>query len=325
MKLLVTGATGFLGRRVVAEAIRRGHTVRAMVRPGFAGALLPGGVDLLHADLRDSRGIDLAGADAVLHLAAAKTGDLYTQMLTTVVGTEHLLAAMRAAQLTRLVLVSSLSVYDYAALPAWATLDESSPLESQPQYRDAYCQAKLWQERVVREAADMRCTMLRPGPIVGPGHEWTSRLGMQLTKRWWLLVGCMAPLPLVHVDSCARAVVLAAERSAAVGETLNVIDDPPPSQWRYARRIAPAGTRLVPVPRFMASAIAHTASAVNRHWFDGQARVPGLFIPRTLAARCKPLRYPNDHLKRSLDWRSTQTMTCDDTRIAPAPLTESFT
>jgi nucleoside-diphosphate-sugar epimerase len=305
MKLLVTGATGFLGRRVVADALRRGHTVRAMVRPGFDGEPFGPGVDIVRGDLRDTRHLDLGAADAVLHLAAAKTGDLYAQMHATVAGTENLIAAMRAAKLNRMVLVSSLSVYDYAALAPWASLDESSPLESQPQHRDAYCQAKLWQERVVREATDMQWTVLRPGPIVGPQHAWTSRLGVQLSKRWWLLVGCMAPLPLVHVDSCARAVVLAAERSAVARETFNVVDDAPPTQWRYARRIAPTGTHTIVVPRLAAGAIAHAASAVNQRFFGGDARVPGLFIPRRLAARCKPLRYPNDHLKRSLDWHST--------------------
>jgi len=93
VRLLVTGATGFLGRRVVADALRRGHTVRAMVRPGFDGASLPPQVEIIRADLRDPHSIDVAGVDAVLHLAAAKTGDLYSQMHTTVVGTENLIAA----------------------------------------------------------------------------------------------------------------------------------------------------------------------------------------------------------------------------------------
>jgi hypothetical protein len=106
-----------------------------------------------------------------------------------------------------------------------------------------------------------------------------------------------------------------------VGQTYNVVDDAPPTQWRYARRIAPAGTRRIPVPRWAAGAIAHAAAVVNQRCFNGDARVPGLFIPRRLAARCKPLRYRNDHLKQSLDWRSTPSTTHTDAPIARTALT----
>ncbi|MGA2233184.1 MAG: NAD(P)H-binding protein, partial [Tepidisphaeraceae bacterium] len=99
MKLLVTGAGGFLGRHVVAEALRRGHVVRAMIRPA---SVVPQGqpnLEVVKADLRSSRGLAeiVRGCDAVLHLAAATSGDLYAQLSGTVVATENLLTAMAAA------------------------------------------------------------------------------------------------------------------------------------------------------------------------------------------------------------------------------------
>src|SRR5436305_8304475 len=101
MKLLVTGAGGFLGRYVVAEALRRGHAVRAMVRGSSEGLaeLDHPALELVKADLRSRRGLTDAvkGVDAVLHLAAAKSGDLYAQYAGTVVATENLLAAMTEA------------------------------------------------------------------------------------------------------------------------------------------------------------------------------------------------------------------------------------
>src|SRR3954467_14421835 len=133
MKLLVTGANGFLGHYVVAEALRRGHVVRAMVRSP-ADAARHGwdrdpNVEVVVADLRRRRGLTDAvrGVDAVLHLAAAKSGDLYAQYGGTVVATENLLAAMDETGLSRIVLVSSFSVYDYLRIPAFSVLDESSP------------------------------------------------------------------------------------------------------------------------------------------------------------------------------------------------------
>src|SRR5687767_10308430 len=111
MKLLVTGAAGFLGRYVVAEALRRGHAVRALVRGGAgSGSSTCGweddpGVELVRADLRSREGLVEAcgGVEAVLHLAAAKAGDLYEQYAGTVVATENLLLAMAQAGVRRIV------------------------------------------------------------------------------------------------------------------------------------------------------------------------------------------------------------------------------
>src|SRR3954469_7342012 len=103
MKLLITGANGFLGKYVVAEALRRGHSVRAMVRsPKDAeknGWLHHPKIELALADLRKRKGLAdaIRGVDAVLHLAAAKAGDMYAQYGGTVVATEHLLSAMEEA------------------------------------------------------------------------------------------------------------------------------------------------------------------------------------------------------------------------------------
>src|SRR5687768_13362229 len=117
MKLLITGASGFLGRYTVAEALRRGHSVRAMVRSGndparFGWEGSPD-LELVRADLRSRKGLveALAGVDAVVHLAAAKSGDVYEQYAGTVVATENLLWAMTEARVKRLVHISSFSVY----------------------------------------------------------------------------------------------------------------------------------------------------------------------------------------------------------------------
>ena len=98
MKVLVTGAGGFLGRVVVAEAVAAGHEVKAMHRPASlpqAGAV-PAGVMVVPGDLRQP-GIwrdALGDVDAVIHCAAAASGDIATQLAGTVLATENLLAAL---------------------------------------------------------------------------------------------------------------------------------------------------------------------------------------------------------------------------------------
>ena len=73
MKVLVTGAGGFLGRHVVDRLLERGHRVRAVIRAGSALADIKYEVELFSADLRSHDNLVAAfdGIDAVLHLAAA--------------------------------------------------------------------------------------------------------------------------------------------------------------------------------------------------------------------------------------------------------------
>ncbi len=315
MKLLVTGASGFLGRYVVAEALRRGHAVRAMLRPASDISALEwsedAGVELVRADLRSKRQLTeaVAGVDAVLHLAATKSGDIYQQLSGTVVATENLLAAMDEAGVGRIVAISTLAVYDYQRMRMFSLLDESAWLEIRPEGRDAYCQTKLLQERLIRDRAerhDWRWTVLRPGVIFGRDNLWTARLGVQLGPRVWLRTGAWAPLPLTYVENCAEAVVMCAERDVAVGQTFNVVDDDTPTQRRYARllqrRITPP-PKILPIAWTMLRTVAMLASLTNRFVFGGRGHMPAILVPASLHARCKPLRYTNRHLRDTLGWR----------------------
>src|SRR5262245_23224058 len=114
MKVLVTGAGGFLGRYVVAELCARGHMVRAMLRPAAAALDWAREVEVVRADLTAN---DLRPAfvdvDAVVHLAA-KTSGSEVELASAVDGTERLLQAMAHTQTRRLVHVSSLVVYDWS-------------------------------------------------------------------------------------------------------------------------------------------------------------------------------------------------------------------
>ncbi|HEY2154447.1 MAG TPA: NAD(P)H-binding protein, partial [Isosphaeraceae bacterium] len=98
MKVLITGANGFLGRHVVDEFLKRGNEVRAMVRPAarIDGLGWPAEVEVFRADLRASRDLVSAfeGIDAVVHLAAGVKRSEDAQFAASVVGTERLLEAM---------------------------------------------------------------------------------------------------------------------------------------------------------------------------------------------------------------------------------------
>ena len=309
LTLLITGAAGFVGRHTVAVARARGHRVRALVRragsipsdwqddPEIAMNIL----DLSAASAEQLSG-SLIGVDAVIHIAAAMGGDDAVQERDTVRPTETLIAAMNALGLDapELILVSSLSVYDGRALAAGSVLDEDSPLEATPDARDAYCRAKLSQERLAREAAadGLTVSILRPGAVFGPRRLWNGHLGHPVGPLL-LGLGGQGEVPVCHVAHCAQALVLAAEADGDVG-TINVIDDDRPSRAEYLKALRKGGWPkfMVPLPWRVLSAIGGLLSALGLG-----GRLPGLLRPATLHARMKPFRFDNSRLKERLDWR----------------------
>ncbi|MEM9134436.1 MAG: NAD-dependent epimerase/dehydratase family protein [Actinomycetota bacterium] len=324
MKILITGATGFVGRHVVAAALAQGHQVRAVVRPaGSAAGLGPAAddenVESARVDLRSAKGLAEAvdGVDAVIHLAAAKAGDFYSQFAGTVVATENLLAAMAEVGVDRLVAVSTFSVYDYRNLPSNGLLDESSPIDLEPDQRDEYARTKLLQEELYREWGSIeghRMVILRPGMIYGAGELWHPLLGAELGPLF-IRVEHGGVMPMIYVENAADALVAAAARladpeSGIDGETINLVDDQLPTQQAYVdeviRVMDPPRSVNVPWPvlRIGADALARA----NRLLVGGRAKFPGIVVPDKLHGRFKPLRYDNAKAKRLLDWQPRFTL-----------------
>ncbi len=305
MKVLVTGANGFLGRRVVLGLLDRGHAVRALVRPGTerGGLRWPDAVEVFRADLTtDELAQAFEGVDVLIHLAASMRGSLEEQRAATVGGTARLLEAMAGSPTKRLVLASSLAVYDWSATQG--TLDENSPLEADPGRRDAYAAAKIEQEQLVRREAEARgwsLTVLRPGAIWGEGQAYLAALGQKVGPIR-LVIGPSTRLPLTHVDNCASCFVEAATNPRAVGETFNVIDDDDQRIGDYLaehlRRSGGRGLR-VPVPYGLALAASRAGNAVLGKVMP---RLPGLLIPSRFEARFKPLRFRDTKVRDVLGW-----------------------
>lgn len=341
MRLFVTGASGFLGAAVVDAAVARGHDVVQLVRrPSSrpagppedgtgstgraAGAGSPGFVVDVIGDVRDPRGWEaqLDGIDAVVHLAAAKQGDFHTQFASTVLGTEALLGAMERQRVTRLVHISTFSVYDYRALPVGSLLDEASPIEARPTDRDDYAQTKLVQERLVRDfaVAGGAVTIVRPGAVYGPGNLWNGGLAAVLPGGLGLAFSPRGRLKLTYVENCAEAIVLASERDEAIGTTIDVVDDDLPTQQEYAAALARHGfsvPRAVPVPYRVARGVSGALAFANRHAVGGRAKFPGIAVPAKLDAQFRPLRYSNERAKRVLGWQPRYTLDAALARCRP--------
>jgi len=260
---------------------------------------------------------------AVVHAAALMSGDDALHGAQTVAPTHHLIEAMLQARVRRLVLLSSLSVYGYVALPEGVQLDETSPLETDTAGRDAYCRAKLAQETLVLAAAQTRglhVTSLRAGAMFGPGRLWTSRIGIA-KGGLGLVLGGNARVPLSYVEHCAEAALLAAERKQIISdvralpaeggragafEAINVVDDDLPTQRQYAmllRRNAGGPATLLRLPWGLLKKAGAAFALAGLVMPRMVSKLPAVLRQPAMHARIKPLRYSNCRLHDRLGWR----------------------
>ena len=304
LTLLVTGASGYVGRAVVREALGRGHRVVALSRRDASATFGEISQDprlrVVAADLAVSDVASLLdGVDVVVHTAAALAGNDAQMRRDTLRATERLVRAMAKARTRRLVLVGSMSVYGASTLSEGAQVDEDSPLEARLAERDAYCRAKLAQEEIAaRESVEsgIELWILRAGAVWGPGRLDNAHLGLRLGPVF-LAMGEGGELPIVHRDHCAEALVRAAETQVGLGgvEIVNVLDDDRPSRARYLRAWGGAGHVLSAPWR-----------ALDRFASLRIPRAPGLLRRPVLRARLMPLTYSNHRLHQRLGWSPRQ-------------------
>lgn len=291
--ILLTGAGGFLGRHVAALARARGHRLRRLVRSGEGEVTL----DLATTD-RAALDTALDGIDIVIHIAASMSGEPARQDRDTRMASRRLFEALgRRNRPPRLVLLGSIAVHSADAALEGRVIDEDTPLEQRPETRDAYCAAKLDQETMARGAAGRRgiaLTVLRPGAIYGPGQTWNAHLGPALGSLL-IRLGRDGQIPLIHVENCAEAILLAAEAQAS--GTYNLVDDDLPDRPRFVAAHARSGWPRLVLPlswRLMLGA-ARLVDPLPGHR-------PGLLRPAVLRARMMPMRYSNARAKDALGW-----------------------
>jgi 2-alkyl-3-oxoalkanoate reductase len=309
MKVLITGASGFIGRYVVAAALRKGYDMRAVVRSSQQPLPWPSHpqLEVMHLDLRDTAHLPsaLEGIDTVVHLAAVMSGTLEEQRQGTVLATQALLAAMKTSFVKHLIAISSFSVYDYLPLSPGTILLESLPLETRPDRRDGYTQAKLAQEILVRQFATETSTLLtilRPGIVYGKDHLWNASLGVNVKDRLWVCVGDRATLPLLYVENGADAIMQAILYPPKSRHTINLIDDNLPTQKAYIEALRQVLPTLPPKVTLPWAVVNQVSNLVSQLPGLSRAKVPGLLVPARVHARFKPLAYNNTRAKQYLDW-----------------------
>jgi nucleoside-diphosphate-sugar epimerase len=321
-RIIVTGATGFAGQAIVAAARRQGFNIHALARSkgrcpeSWANdpAIIFSELDLSQPGVASKINEIAKGSQAIIHAAAAMGGDDARHKRDTIGATRSLLEGVCALKTPpRLVLVSSLSVYGYAAMPEWSTLDETTPVEINVDQRDAYCRAKLEQEALVIHAVQSKglaARIIRPGAIYDPNHKWTARLGFSTGPRV-ICVGGDAPIPAIHVDHCAEILVLAASKGMTKNdipiprgtgqlEIINAIDPLAPKQKDWINAYGYSAIYLPHRPlKILVNILTLAADLVP--WFF--KILPSLAHESSFSARFKPLHYSNARLEDRLGYR----------------------
>ncbi|ROS74401.1 NAD(P)-dependent oxidoreductase [Cellulomonas sp. PhB143] len=293
MRVLVTGASGFLGRAVAARLVAQGHRVSTLQR---TSSTVRGAADIL-GTVTDGPVVAraVAGHDAVVHLAAkvSLAGDPADFERVNVGGTRLLLDAAAAAGVGRFVQVSSPSVAHHGASIVGEDAAPADPARARGDYARTKAAAELL--ALGRDAADLHVVAVRPHLVWGPGDTQLVRRVVERARagRLPLLGHGAALIDSTYVDNAAGAVAAALGAADRVhGRAYVVTNGEPrpvaellagicraagvrPPAWRVPPALARAaggavelawrvrpGTDEPPMTRFLAEQLS------TAHWFD---------------------------------------------------------
>ena len=247
MTSVVTGGTGFIGRRLVAELAKGKDPVHVLVREQSKAKLKGAGrnvkpligditkpnLGLAKADLAALKGAEVFHLAAVYDLEASEEAN----QTANVEGTRHVVAFANAIKARRLHHVSSIAV---AGAKFKGDFTEEM-FEAGQKLDHPYYRTKYEAEKIVREEAKVPSRIYRPGIVIGSSEDGQADrvdgpyYAFKLLQRlrdavpsWWPLVGYEGnPLNLVPVDYVARALATIAAKPGLDGQTFHLVDPEP--------------------------------------------------------------------------------------------------
>jgi nucleoside-diphosphate-sugar epimerase len=314
-RILVTGASGFIGPVVIESLLRHGfRNVRAFARPSSDVSRLQavakrcesiGHIEVICGNLLSRSDCFAATKEVVVlfHLATGGGKSFPDAFMNSVITTRNLLEASREhSYLRRFVNISSFAVY---ANTQEGCLDEMSPIvDKRGSKRDAYTFAKVKQDEIVADYGKrfgIPYVTVRPGSVYGPGKEGIpGRVGID-TFGMFLHVGGSNTIPLTYVDNCADAIVLAGVTEGMNNEVFNVVDDNLPSSRQFLRmyKHRVKSFSSIYVPRFMSYLLCYLW---EKYSIWSHEQLPPIFSLRRWRAEWKKTRYSNQKLKAKLGW-----------------------
>ena len=308
-KILVTGASGFLGGRLVEVLAQRGYPARALVRKlSNTKKLKACGVEIFFGDVADLDSLRSAflGMDMVVHAAADTAGNEREGEWSTIQGTRNVLQLCSEAGIRKLIYIGSCAVYGVADYKKGTVVRENAPLERFPEKRGFYSWAKLKADQIVAEAiatGSMPIISLRPGTIWGAGGEiFTPMMGFSFGKKLFAVIGNgKFVLPYVYIDNLVEAIVRGIENKGATGGIYNVVDPERITKRDYmnglVKRLHPGATCL-----YIPYSLLYSAVYFQEKLFSWMGRKPFLTRYRLTSSQ-KSILYDSSKLQREFSWK----------------------
>ncbi|HPG40380.1 MAG TPA: NAD(P)-dependent oxidoreductase [bacterium] len=311
MKVLVTGASGFLGSRLVEVLLQKKYQVKAMVRPKSNREFLDKmPVEVFVGDLGDKeslRGI-MDGVDMVIHAGATTFGTFEEQKRGTIEGTKYMLDLAQQAGIKKFVHVSSLVVYDMNTIPNKSLINESFALERFPERAGGYAYTKTLSEQYVQEfmkTSTMPITIVRPGLVYGARRNmFFPHLGFSAAGGKVILrIGCEEKvLPLTYIYNTCEVMIRLLDNDKTNGKIYNIIDPKTITYKEYLQyylRAVRLKSIVVPVPFSLLKLMGLCFEIANK--------VPGLkgkfgLTRYRLNTKFKNVRYDGSLLLKTLNW-----------------------
>jgi nucleoside-diphosphate-sugar epimerase len=321
--ILVTGANGYVGSRVVRTLLSSGfNRVRCLTRSAskskkledlekeFADAQLEiVNGNLLSPDdcLRATEGVSI-----IYHLAAGVEKSFPGCFLNSVVTTRNLLdGVIKGQTLKRFVNISSIAVYSNENIPRGGLLDESCEVDTKFVERyEPYTYGKAKQDEIVLEYAgkyNLPYVIVRPSVVFGPGKaKITDRIGTS-TFGLFLHLGMGNRIPFTYVDNCAEAIVLAGLKRGVEGEVFNITDDDLPTSRKFLCLYKRNVRRFlsIPIPYPVWFSFCYLWEKYSK-WSEGQ--LPPVFNSRGCSVYWKGNKYTNRKAKELLGWQPRVSM-----------------
>lgn len=315
MKVLITGASGFLGQHIIKKLSEEGVDIAAIIRPtSRIEHLKKYTIDYITGNIRDEETLRKAmqGVDAVIHAVTTKFGGAEDFYAENVESTRQLLELSLKNNIKRFVFISSIDVYDHSKCKNGSVLDEDSPRDPNPS--NHYSRTKIQAEEIVEtfnRKHKLPTVIIRPGCIYGKGGNWVpARLGFSAGPQRYVLLGNgKSAVPMSHTSSVAEVIWRSIQNDTARGKIYNVIEDGVITRVGFLKMVRenlyPA-FKIVKIPLFFARIMAFGMRTMLK--MIGKTP-PTRLHPHYMRLFALSVFYKSDKAKQDLGWQSLTDLT----------------